>query len=86
METKFANGDQPANPTEQSTEHFACPTTVYHTGMTKREAFTMAAMQGLCANQDLVAMVQSMPDTAIYRSVAKTAVAQADALLKELEK
>jgi len=48
-----------------------------HTGLTKREAFAMAAMQGYCANAD----VNATPE-----AVAGWAVHQADFLLAELEK
>ena len=49
-------------------------------GLTKREMFAMAAMQGFCAN----------PDEQISRSdvgpIANWAVAQADAVLAEIAK
>jgi len=48
-------------------------------GLTKREAFAMAAMQGLCANP-------SYMTGDWIRIVSKESVAMADALLKELEK
>lgn len=46
-------------------------------GLTKRERFAMAAMQGYCSNTDL-----SELDT---EEIAFFAVNQADALLKELD-
>ena len=47
-------------------------------GLTKREAFAMAAMQGICG--DGIPGSHHMPE-----QTARDAVAQADALLKELE-
>ena len=46
-------------------------------GLTKREMFAMAAMQGICSNPD---------DRYTYEQLAGHAVKQADALLAELEK
>lgn len=46
-----------------------------YTGMTKREAFAMAAMQGLSAFEHIE-----------YKFIAEQAVGLADALLKELSK
>ena len=57
---------------------YPCVTEDYlQEGMTKREAFAMAAMQGYCANAD----VNATPE-----AVAGWAVHQADFLLAELEK
>lgn len=49
------------------------------TGLSKREMFAMAAMQGLCANS--IAGSHHLPE-----NIALEAVAAADALLAELEK
>ena len=46
-------------------------------GLTKREMFAMAAMQGICSNPD---------DRYTYEQLAGHAVKHADALLAELEK
>ena len=48
----------------------------YH-GLTKREMFAVAAMQGILSNSN---------DRYTYEQLAGHAVAQADALLSELEK
>ena len=45
-------------------------------GLTKREMFAMAAMQGICANSS---------DRYTYEQLAGHAVAHADALLNQLE-
>lgn len=50
-------------------------------GLTKRETFAMAAMQGLCHATDSDGTWSHDPDT-----VADAAVNYADALLAELEK
>lgn len=51
-------------------------------GLTKREAFALAAMQGIVTNQSLIdAIVKSTPEW-----VAGEAKAMADALLAELAK
>ena len=66
---------------EQGTDASGRPLTrrvsVHEEGMTKREAFAMAAMQGYCANAD----VNATPE-----AVAGWAVHQADALLAEMAK
>jgi len=57
---------------------YPCVTEDYlQDGLTKREAFAMAAMQGYCANAD----VNATPE-----AVAGWAVHQADALLAEMAK
>ena len=54
------------------------------TGFTKREAFTMAAMQGILSHG--YAGLHSFGfDQDEYKLLANAAVKQADALLKELE-
>jgi hypothetical protein len=53
----------------------------FHTGLTKREAFAMAAMQGMLANTDFEKIIEKFGYTVSYHSVSI-----ADALLKELEK
>jgi len=77
------NGDYPANPTE-SVEDSGAPyyKKIPSKGLTKREAFAVAAMQGWlarCAN---------VPHTITLspESMSDVAVSMADALLKELEK
>lgn len=49
-------------------------------GLTKREAFALAAMQGFCANQSTTFTEAS------GRQIAEYAASHADALLAELEK
>jgi hypothetical protein len=71
------NGAAPAYP-DGSTNEWG---NAIHAGLTKREAFAMAAMQGIRANS-------SWADRASFHSdaVAQQAVADADALLAELAK
>lgn len=64
------NPDKPAYPTDI---HYERPNK-YHTGLTKRELFAMAAMQGILA---------SSADRG-DQAVAKMSVKFADALLNEL--
>lgn len=74
------------NPTDNATEPAYPIQTVHATGepcspnygLTKREAFAMAAMQGLCANPDLT--------TASSGRLSCMAVEIADSLLAELAK
>jgi hypothetical protein len=76
------NGDLPAMPAHQvwqdcgidgnSGPHYV---ETVQQGLTKREMFAMAAMQGFCSNP----MVS-------YKSLAEYAVETADSLLAELEK
>jgi hypothetical protein len=77
MTTK--NADMPAMP--QTNEDNMCRMTgipkPLHSGLTKREMFAIAAMQGLLAKHG--------DDDYSSDSIAKYAVAHADALLKELE-
>jgi len=49
-------------------------------GLTKREAFAMAAMQGMLANPYLMEILSDVD------GIAKDAVEYADSLLKELDK
>ena len=69
------NGDMPAMPIELNGFGQYAPEA--HIGLTKREMFAMAAMQGICSNPD---------DRYTYEQLAGHAVKHADALLAELEK
>ena len=76
------NGREPANPTlymptkAQGRYKDDDTAVTKDAGMTKREAFAMAALQGLCANSSVVEADDVQ---------AAAAVGLADALLKELE-
>jgi len=78
------NGDMPASPViddawaKESAENVKEILSVFG-GLTKREAFAMAAMQGLLADGSRTDVL--MADG----SIAVVAVQQADALLKSLE-
>jgi hypothetical protein len=65
------NSERPAHPvdSQSQSEH-------YH-GLTKRESFAMAALQGLCANPAYLDMG--------YERLAKESVIAADRLLHALE-
>ena len=69
----MSRGDGPAYPTD--TEHQASAHTWHCTGLTVREAFALAAMQGLCANSEETTS-----------TIAQRAVGIADATLAELER
>lgn len=76
------NGDMPANPLRgannvpfSQADYGGISNMMM--GLSKREAFAMAAMQGMCANQ-----IPNMDDD--YKELSIHAVATADALLKEL--
>jgi len=75
------NGNLPAMPV--STSESICQMTgtlkPEFAGLTKREMFAMAAMQGI---------LSSLPSNAVfsYQTTARCSVEQADALLAELEK
>ena len=75
------NSDMPANPTKHDSEHFVHSHT-YTTGLTKREAFAVAAMQGILANSE----PNSWSEEQWYKQFSTQAVNHADALLKELAK
>jgi len=70
------NGDTPASPTKHNSEHFE-HTNHYTTGLTKREVFAMAAMQGLLSG----GAIETMNDYVI----SCCAVNYADGLLKGLD-
>ena len=62
---------------ESSSQPAVAAFDVIESGLTKREAFAMAAMQGLIANHTL---------RGPHEECAELALCYADALLKELEK
>ena len=69
------NGDIPAMPIEIN--GFGQYAPEVYCGLTKREMFAMAAMQGLCAHSG---------DYHTFADMASDAVNYADALLAELER
>ena len=69
------NADMPAHPIELSGFGLYAPEA--HYGLTKREMFAMAAMQGLCAHSG---------DYHEFSHLASDAVNYADSVLAELEK
>ena len=79
------NGDMPASPCGESYKTQQYPggdwihnkKSALHSGLTKREMFAMAAMNGIMSNSN---------DRYTYEQLAGHAVSQADALLSELEK
>lgn len=82
----MSNADSPANPIKLN-ERIECPSTGsvtinecddYFEGLTKREAFAMAAMQGMFANS-------AGYSSTYLKQVPHCAVVAADFLLKELE-
>lgn len=75
------NGDMPAMPvTAEPYPSGAIPTSrQVASGLTKREQFSMAAMQGLLASL-------TADDDLSPRELARSAVMNADALLAELER
>ena len=60
------------------------PQPIAHTGLTKREAFAMAAMQNVILNYN--PWEHGDFDSSNYEDAATQAVGLADALLKELSK
>jgi hypothetical protein len=82
---KIKNADMPAMPTGQSVGNAS----VIEGGLTKREQFAMAAMQGFLSNSDAVVKYCVTANKHSIRAdglVAKDSVRFADALLAELEK
>ena len=76
---KTNNGDLPAMPVEHNGWGEPC------NGLTKREQFAMAAMQGLLSGKNGDAdLYESAPDW--VRNVSEASVEFADALLAELER
>lgn len=69
---KYTNGDMPVMPVFPDTEtgHAAA-----FRGLTKRELFAMAAMQGFCSDSSMD-----------LEGIPKAAVDMADAILAELDK
>jgi len=74
-EPTMKNADMPAMPIELSGFGLYAPEA--HYGLTKREMFAMAAMNGSMSNPD---------DRYTYEQMAKYSVEYADALLAELER
>jgi len=70
--TATENGELPAHPTQYLNEHSG--NVESSGGLTKREMFAMAAMQGLCASQGY----------ASTKSTVDKAIEIADELLKQL--
>lgn len=78
--TDIKNADLPANPTQYQD---SCNGELYsdNTGMTKREAFAMAAMQGMSSHPDFYGNSKDFAEV-----ISASSVLLADALLAELEK
>ena len=82
---KTNNGDLPAMPSGVLQDSHNCGEYPLNTGLTKREQFAMAAMQGLLSGQNGSAnLYESAPDW--VRNVSEASVEFADALLAELER
>ena len=82
------NADTPAMPQSATENGYGCnygnePGQV-PTGLTKREMIAMHAMRGLLSSDDSSVCFYKDSSDAVH--IAKSAVAYADALLKELEK
>jgi hypothetical protein len=76
------NGDLPAMPVRGNCVDASgayCGDVVYSAGLSKRERFAMAAMQGLLASL-------TADDSLSPKELARSAVVNADALLAELER
>lgn len=56
----------------------------YVPGLTKREAFSMAAMQGMYANPKYLELLKNVAEPGRHSSMAETAVKAADALIAAL--
>ena len=86
------NGDLPASPSSLDITEYAgtinCSYNKPLTGLTKREAFAMAAMQGMIASQYAGEYMNEINDENYDKpsGLANNAVRYADALLKELAK
>ena len=85
------NGDMPANPLRgannvpfSQADYGGISNMMM--GLSKREAFAMAAMQGLCANSFLVDKLTDISGVDVTGHITKQAIKQADDLLKELSK
>jgi hypothetical protein len=78
------NGDKPAYPVTLDWDNVQKKviTTTVKPGLSKREMFAMAAMQGLCANPNVSADKSKSDVAQFYASVA---IKFADELLKQLE-
>ena len=74
------NGDLPAMPLEREAELASSFNAADTYGLTKREQFAMAAMQGLLTNRSGILQPRNAHD------VAFLAVELAEALLEQLEK
>ena len=66
---------------ESSSQPVVAEFDVIESGLTKREDFAMAAMQGKCSHPEFYNFSDTWAE-----EIAKNSVQMADALLKELEK
>jgi len=89
--SKVNNGDMPASALfdrygncSYAKDDRGYTTTVINSGLTKREAFAMAAMQNILSHYNPYESGDF--DSSEYNVTASHAVGLADALLKELEK
>ncbi len=91
------NADMPASPTDLVIADYKgtvnCPYNKPLTGLTKREAFAMAAMQGILASKYVSDYIADGKDISGHNvsckpveAVAHISMSYADALLKELDK
>ena len=78
----ITNGNDPANPVLTQSPSLQNQTSL---GLTKREQFAMAAMQGLLANPDFTGSF-SYHSEMHYKTVSDVAVSHADALIAALNK
>ena len=84
MTRPITNGNLPATPPSVSNSDGVfedSDSTGLGYGLTKREAFAMAAMQGKCSHPEFYNCSDTWAE-----EIAKNSVKMADALLKELEK
>lgn len=83
------NADMPATPAVYDHSRDAKGDVEQYTGLTKRERFAMAAMQGILSNSGGVIQSNPMSGTGFCNSnpedLAKLSIGCADALLAELE-
>ena len=75
------NGDMPASPIEFCYDTDEGTTHEMFTGLSKREAFAMAAMQGMSSRPEFYGQSTDYPEV-----IAGSCILLADALLKELAK
>lgn len=81
-------GNEPAQPIQPTfnSEGQICDESYKYEGLTIRQHFAAMAMQGYCANPEIINRLKNISQDGKHQSIAETALKTADALIAELNK